>query len=73
MNEYSAKIVGILLHSVVENLDLFLIEKAEHPFLQLAAPFARDYLDQTSLLLNGLVDDGSQGAFDVFVTIVNIV
>jgi len=73
MNEYPSKIVGVLLHSVVESLDLFLIEKAEHPFLQLTAAFARDDLNQTSLLLDGLVDDGSKGAIDVFTTIVDIV
>jgi hypothetical protein len=47
----------VLLHSIVEHLDLLLIEEAEDALFQLAAALARNDLNETGLLFDGLVDD----------------
>jgi hypothetical protein len=73
VNEDPAEVVGILLHSIVESLDLPLVEEAQDPFLQLATALAGDYLDQPGFLLDCLVNDCSKGSIDVLTSVVDVV
>src|ERR1035441_5210990 len=73
MDEHSSEVVRVLLHPVIQRLDLFLIEEPQHPLLQLTASLAWDDLDQRRLLLHCLVDDGSEGPVDIFTSVVDVV
>ena len=72
MDKHSPEVVGILLHTVVQCLDLLLVEEAQHALFQLAAPFPGDDLDCPDLLLYRFVDDGSKCTIDVFASIVDL-
>src|SRR5262245_34632095 len=58
------KVLAVLLHSMIETLDVPLIEKLQHPFFQHAAPFSGDDLDQFDAFLDGLVHDPRQFRLD---------
>src|ERR1035438_2677602 len=71
--EYPPEVVGVLLDTVVECLDLLLVEESQHTLLELAAPLAGDDLHQSDLLLHRLVDGGSQGTINVVAPVVDLV
>src|ERR1019366_5407815 len=73
MDEHPSEVVGVLLDTVVEGLDLLLVEKALHALFQLAAPFPGNDLDESDLLLHRFVDDRPECPVDVATPIVNIV
>src|SRR6516165_11441784 len=73
MHEQPAVVLGVLLDPVVQGLDLFLIEKPEHPFLQLARALARDDFDHRRLLRHRLVNDGVQRPVNVITPVVDVV
>src|SRR5487761_1512874 len=73
VDEHPAEVLGVLLHPVVQRLDLLLVQEPQHPLLQLARALARDDLDERSLLLNRLVDDRPQGPVDVTPAVVDVV
>src|SRR6266566_9544256 len=72
VDEQAAEILGVLLHAMVERLDLLLLQEPEHPLLELPRALARDDLDQRRLLPHGLVDDVPQRAVDVLAAIVDV-
>src|SRR5215469_16113390 len=72
MHKDPAEVLGILLHPVIESLDLLLVEEPEDVLLQLARALARDDLDQRGLRPHGLVDDSSQRAVDVLAAVVDV-
>ena len=57
MDEDPTEILAVLLYAVVERLDLGLLQKAQHTLLQLAAPFARNNLDQLNPFVDGFLND----------------
>jgi hypothetical protein len=65
VDEDSPEVVGILLHAVVERLDLFLVEKPQDTLLQLAGTLARDDLDESRLFGDRFVNDSAERAFDL--------
>src|SRR5579859_6025739 len=73
MDEDPAEVLGVLLHPVVQRLDLLLVEEAQHALLELAGALAGDDLDERRLLRHGLVDDRAQGAVDVPAAVVDVV
>src|SRR5664280_449893 len=72
MHEDAAKVVGVLLHSVVQGLDLLLIQKAQNVLLEGTRALARNDLDQWCLLQDRLVDDGAQCTVDVSAVVVDV-
>src|SRR6516162_6279845 len=73
MYEQPAVVLGVLLDPVVQGLDLFLIEKPEHPLFQLARALARDDFDHRRLLRHRLVNDGVQRPVNVIAPVVDVV
>ena len=67
------KILVILFHPMIQGLDMFLIKKAQHLFLQLSAAFAGDDLHQFDVLVNRLLDDAVQLRFDLIAPVVDFV
>src|SRR6266581_789620 len=72
VDEQAAEILGVLLHAMVERLDLLLLQEPEHPLLELPRALAWDDLDQRRLLPHGLVDDVPQRAVDVLAPVVDV-
>src|SRR5450756_2099451 len=72
VDEDSTEVVGVLLHPVVERLDLLLVQEPQHVLLQCSRPLARDDLHQRSLRRDGFVDHGPEGAIDLLATVVDV-
>src|SRR6266571_3735444 len=72
VDEQAAEVLGVLLHAVVERLDLLLVEEAEYPLLELPGALARDDLDQRRLLPHRLVDDVPQRTVDVLTAVIDV-
>lgn len=72
VDEDPAEVVGVLLDSVVEGLDLRLCEEAQDPLLQLPAALASDDLDRDCLGPDGLVEDPPQRLVDLVAPIVDV-
>src|SRR4051812_20210715 len=53
VHKQATPVVAVLLHPVVQLLDLALVEEAQHLLLQCAAALARDDLDHGGLFLDG--------------------
>jgi hypothetical protein len=66
------KFVRVLLHPVVERLDLLAVEEAQHTFLQRAGAFARMISTSGAFLPTGLVDDRLQGVVDLRASVVDL-
>src|SRR5206468_12341190 len=47
VHEHPAEVVRVLLHPVVQRLDLLLLQEAEHPLLELPGAVARDDLHRS--------------------------
>jgi hypothetical protein len=58
---------------VIERLDLFLVEEAQHALLQMPGALAGDDLDKRGPLTHGFVDDVAQCAVDVVAAVVDVV
>src|SRR5664279_3458008 len=72
VDEDSTEVVGVLLHPVVERLDLLLVQEPQHVLLKCSRPLARDDLHQRSLRRDGFVDHGPEGAIDLLATVVDV-
>src|ERR1022692_877977 len=73
MDEYPAEVLGVLLDSVIQGLDVLAIEKAQYMLLELPGALARNNLDEWCLRPGGLVEDVLQGLVDVPAAVVDIV
>lgn len=73
MDEHSTEVVRVLLHTVVECLDLLLVKEAQDAFLQLSASLAGNDLNEANSFLYGLIDNSAQRAIDVSATVVDVV
>src|SRR5438874_8062598 len=72
VHEHPTEVVGVLLHPVIERLDLLLVEEPQHSLLQLAGSLARNDLDQLGLLGDRLVDDPAQRPVDLAAAVVDV-
>src|ERR1700754_3385425 len=73
VHEHPPEVVLVLLHAVVERLDLLLLQKPQHALLELPGPLARDDLHERGLLRHGLVDHRSQRLVDLPAPVVDVV
>src|SRR5207302_8608071 len=73
VNEDAPEVVGVLLHPVVERLDVLAVEEAQDVLLQLPRTLAGDDLDQRRLLGDSLVDDRLECLVDLAATVVDVV
>src|SRR4249919_1979191 len=73
MDKDPAEVLRVFLDSVIQLLDLLLLQESEHPLLELPRAFARDDLNDGGFLRHGLVDDRVQGPVDVLTTVVDVV
>lgn len=73
MYEDPSVIFIVFFKAMIELTDMFLIEETDHPFLELAAAFSRDDLDEFDAFLNRFFDHPIQLLFDQLPAIVNIV
>jgi uncharacterized protein len=73
VHEDPAEVVRVLLHPVVQGLDLLLVEEAQHVLLQRARPLARNDLDQAGPLRHRLFHDLAQRPVDVPAAVVDLV
>jgi hypothetical protein len=73
VDEHPSKIVRVLLDSVIERLNLLLVEKSQYALLELAASLARDDLHQPNSLLDRFFDDASKGTIDIVAPVVDLV
>jgi uncharacterized protein len=73
MHEEPTEVVRVLLHPVIEGLDLLLVEEAQHVLLQRARPLARDDLDHGGPLRHRLLHDLAQRLVDVAAAVIDLV
>src|SRR6478609_3259513 len=73
VDEDAAKVVGVLLDPVVKALDVLAVQEAQNPLLELTRALPGDDLNQGRLLLDRLVDDGSQRSLDLIAPVVDVV
>lgn len=73
VDEHPTEVVFVFFHSVVERFDLFLVEEAQHPPLQLTRPLAGDDLDLTCLYADRLVDDLCEREVDQVAAVIDVV
>ena len=73
MDKNAAKVFAVLFNPVVKRANLRLIEKAEHPLLQLAAAFAGNNFYQVDPFIHCFLDNPVQFSLDFITPIVNIV
>jgi hypothetical protein len=65
--------VRILLHSVVNDLDVLTVKKAKYPLSQLSRALSGDDLDERCLLGNGLVHDRAKRAIEFVTAVIDVV
>ena len=68
-----AEVRGVLFDAVVQRLDLFLVEKAQHVFLVRAGAFSRNDPDERCFLGECLVDDRPQCVVDIAAPVIDVV
>src|SRR5208282_1925531 len=73
VDEHAAEVLGVLLHPVIERLDLLLLEEPEHVLFKLARALAGNDLDERRLLPDRLVHDVAQRPVDVLAAVVDVV
>ncbi len=73
MDKDPAKILVVLLNSMIELANVPLIQKSQHFLLELAAALAGNNLYQLNLLGNGLLYDPIEFGVDLAASIVNVV
>src|SRR6266566_4411728 len=73
VDEQPTEVLRVLLHPVVEGLDVLAVEIAQYVLLELSGPLAGDDLDEGGLLGHRLVDDLPQGPVDVRAAVVDVV
>ena len=64
-NEESTKILAVLVNSVVLVLDVFLLKKSDHLFLELTGALSWNDLNDRDLLFNRLIDHVIQRLIDL--------
>ena len=73
MDEHPPGVVRILLHSVVNDLDVLTVKKAKYPLSQLSRALSGDDLDERCLLGNGLVHDRAKRAIEFVTAVIDVV
>ena len=73
MDEYPPEIFVILLDTVIQLLDMSLIQKAQDFFLELTTAFARDDLDKFDLFINCFLHNTVEFCVDLIAAIINVV
>src|SRR5258706_7081401 len=73
VDKQPAPVLGVLLHAVIQRLDLLLVEEPQYPLLQLARALTRNDLHQRRLLGHRLVDDPAQRPVDVLAPVEDVV
>ena len=73
VDKNAPEILIVFFHPVIEGLDVLLVEKAQHFFLQLSAAFAGDDLYQADALIKRLLDDAVQLGLDLIAPVVDFV
>lgn len=66
------EILIVFFDAVVEAADMFLVEEAQHPFLQLPTALPRDDLDQVDALVHRFLDDPVELLLNRFAAIVKL-
>lgn len=73
VNEDPPEVSVVLLDTMVELFDMALIEEAQYPLLELAAPLAGDDLNQCNPLIDGLLNDPLKLGIDPITAIIDFV
>lgn len=73
MDKDATKVAIVFLDPVVQRADVGLVEETQNLFLERAAPFARNDLDQVYFAINRLVDNVVERGVDLLPAVVNIV
>jgi len=73
VDEHPPRVVRILLHSVVNDLDVLTVKKAKYPLSQLSRALSGDDLDERCLLGNGLVHDRAKRAIEFVTAVIDVV
>jgi len=73
VDEHPSRVVRILLHSVVNDLDVLTVKKAKYPLSQLSRALSGDDLDERCLLGNGLVHDRAKRAIEFVTAVIDVV
>ena len=72
MDEYPPKVFIILLDPMIKLFDMPLIQKAQHLFLELPTPFARNDLNQFYFSVNGFFHNAIKLRIDLVAAVVNV-
>lgn len=73
MDKYPAKVAIIFFNPMIQGPDVSLIEKAQHPFFELAAAFARNNLNQGNALVYSLFHNPVEFRLNPLAAIINVV
>src|SRR5215471_11297488 len=73
VHKQAAEVLGVLLHPVVQRLDVLALQEPQHVLLELARALAGDDLDYRRLLRDSLVEDPLQRPLDFRALIVDVV
>ncbi len=73
VNENPSEVFVVLLETMVERADVWLIEKTQHAFLELATAFARDNLYQFDAPVDRLLHNTVEFGFDFVTAVVDVV
>jgi hypothetical protein len=63
----------VLLHSIVESLDILLVEESQDMLLKLTAALAGDDLYQSNLFVDCFLNDGSERSVNIPAPVVDLV
>jgi hypothetical protein len=73
MDEYPPEIFVILLNTMVQFLDMSLVQEAQDLFLELAASLPRDYLDKCNFLFDCFFHNTIKFRVNMIAAVVNVV
>ena len=73
VDEYPAVVLIVLLHTVIQLLDMSLIEKTQDLLLELPAPFTGYDINKCDLFVKCFFNDAVQFRIDLIALVVNVV
>ena len=73
VDEDAAKVAVVFFHSMIQLADVRLIQETQDLFLELAAPFAGDNLDEIDLFVDRLLHDAVEFSIDLTAVVVDVV
>ncbi len=73
MDKDASKVLVVFLNSMIESANMGLVQKAQHLFLELPAPFAGNDFDQINLLVDCLLHNPIQFGVDLIAAVVDVV